>query len=140
MSVSDDTSAQTTQPIWDGLFGSDEHGPYLIGGRCTKCAFVTLGVRDLCPTCWSHNAMVPVPIGRTGRLYTCTIIHQVPEGYAAPFAVGYIDLDEGVRVFAHLAHDERSLRIDEPVRLTLAPLKKATSGWLLGPRYVASES
>jgi benzoylsuccinyl-CoA thiolase BbsA subunit len=140
MSVSSDTGAQATRPIWDGLFGNDDQGPYLLGGRCTKCGFITLGVRDPCPSCWSRNVMVPVPIGRTGRVYTRTVIHQAPEGYATPFAVGYIDLDDGVRVFAHLANDEQSLRIDGPVRLTLAPLRQAAGGWLLGPRYVAATS
>src|SRR5215475_8362374 len=101
---------EKAQPICEGLFGNDEGGPYLIGGRCTSCDFVTLGVRDVCPMCWSRNVMRPMPIGRTGRVYTCTIIHQAPEGYAAPFAVGYIDLDDGVRVFAHLAQDKHSLR------------------------------
>ena len=138
MTIESDTDGGSSRPIWNGLVGKDELGPYLVGGRCTSCGFITLGVRDACPMCWSRNVMTPVPIGRTGRVYTCTVVYQAPEGYSAPFAVGYIDIEEGVRVFAHLANDEQSLRIDRPVQLTLAPLRKVEgSEWLIGPRYIA---
>lgn len=128
-----------TRPIWDGLMGEDARGPFLIGGKCAKCGFVTLGVRDTCPECWSRNAMTPTPIGRRGTLYTHTVIHQVPAGYAAPFAVGYVDLEGGVRVFAHLENTPETLRIGGEVCLTAAKLRQDKDGaWLVGPRYRAA--
>src|SRR4051794_13984382 len=123
-----DDSAGEGGPIWEGLLGADAEGPYLVGGKCTSCGHVTLGVRDACPDCWKRNMMTPVPIGRTGTLYTCTVIHQAADGYVAPFAVGYVDLPEGVRLFAHLANEERSRRIGASVQLTVAPLKKNRDG------------
>ncbi len=80
--------------------------------------------------------MQPCPIGRSGTLYTYTIVHQVPAGYAQPYAAGYVDIEQGVRVFAHLRVDPDSLRIGERLRLTIAPLRQDEhSNWLYGPRY-----
>ena len=128
------------QPLWDGLTGEDEKGPFLVGGRCSHCGFVTLGVRDLCPSCWTRNAMTPAPIGRTGRLYSFTVIHQLPEGYTEPYAVGYLDIEGEIRVFAHIRQDPASLAIGKSLALAVAPLRKDRAGnWLTGPRYGAAE-
>ncbi len=129
----------TSRSVWEGLLGEDAEGPYLVGGRCAPCGFVTLGVREVCPSCWARDSMTPTPIGRRGVLYTCTVIHQLPPGYAAPFAVGYVDLEDDVRVFAHLENEPESLRIGAVLELTVAPLKQGDGGvWLVGPRYRAA--
>ena len=79
------------------------------------------------------------PIGRRGTLYACTVIHQAPEGFEAPFVVGYVDIGEGVRVFAHIENAMESHVLDGPVELTVAPLKAGADGAaLLGPRYRAA--
>lgn len=128
-----------TRPIWDGLMGEDADGAYLIGGRCTACSFTTLGVRDICPDCWAGGTMAKIPIGRRGTLYTYTVIHQLPAGYDAPFAVGYVDLEDGVRVFAHIETAPDTLQIGAELELTAAPLRKDADGvWLSGPRYCRS--
>ena len=128
------------RPIWDGLMGLDDEGPHLVGGSCTACGFVTLGVREICPECWAGGAMEEVPIGRSGRLYTYTVIHQLPPGYDAPFAVGYVDLEDGIRVFAHIENRPEGLVVDRRLRLTLAPLRRNADGdWLNGPLYTAEE-
>jgi uncharacterized protein len=129
--------ANVARPIWDGLLGEDAEGPFLQGGNCTACGFVTLGVRDQCPECWARNTMELLPIGRRGHVYTCTVVHQVPQGYDAPFAVAYVDVENGVRVFAHLARDPAVLKAGAKVRLTTAPLRRDKDGVaLVGPLYV----
>ena len=124
------------RPVWYGLMDVDGDGPHLIGGSCMACGFVTLGVRAICPECWTAGAMEGAPIGRSGRLYTFTIIHQLPRGYEEPFAVGYVDLADAIRVFAHIENRPESLVIDRVLRLTLAPLRRDDDGaWLSGPLY-----
>ena len=82
--------------------------------------------------------MVELAIGRRGTLYTYTVIHQLPQGYDAPFAVGYVDLDDGVRVFAHIENTAESLQIGSELELTSAELRKDDEGaGLTGPRYRA---
>ncbi len=128
-----------SRSVWEGLVGEDAEWPYLVGGRCAACGFVTLGVRDICPACWARGSMSPAPIGRRGVLYTYTVIHQLPPGYAAPFAVGYVDVEGDTRVFAHVENGPESLRIGAVLELTVAPLKQGEGGvWLVGPRYRAA--
>jgi uncharacterized OB-fold protein len=129
------------QPICESLLGEDDQGPYLKGGRCRACGFVTLGERNICPECWSNNTMQLWPIGRTGNLYTWTVIHQVPAGYQAPFAVGYVDVEDGVRIFAHIDRDSAALKPDAPLKLTAAILRRDEHGaGFVGPRYVVRSS
>jgi uncharacterized OB-fold protein len=125
--------------IWQGLWGKNAEGPYLNGGRCKSCGHVTLEVRKICPSCWASDEMEATPIGREGTLYTYTIIHQAPAGFEAPIAVGYVDLPEGVRVFAHLDLTPETLRVAGKVALAIEPLKTSENGnKLYGPRYSAA--
>ena len=127
------------RPIWSGLMGADDDGAYLVGGKCGACGFTTLGLRDVCPDCWAEGSMRQTPIGRRGTLYTYTMIHQLPKGYDHPFAVGYVDLADGVRVFAHLEDTPESLTIGNELELTEATLRKDETGAALcGPRYRAA--
>jgi uncharacterized OB-fold protein len=85
--------------------------------------------------------METTPIGREGTLYTYTIIHQPPPGFEAPFAVGYLDLPEGVRVFAHLERTPETLRVGTNLFLAIEPLKKGEGGKLqYGPQYRATRT
>ena len=135
--MSDTAQDNLARPLCEGLLGEDAEGPYLLGGFCEACGFVTLGVRDTCPECWARGKMSMVPIGRRGSVYTCTVVHQVPQGYDAPFAVGYIDVEKGVRVFAHLAQKPASPKPGVKVKLTTATLRRDKEGSaLIGPLYV----
>lgn len=129
--------AEPTSAIWPGLCGTDERGPFLSGGQCRQCGYTTLEVRPICPSCWTPGSMHTTPIGRRGLLYTFTIVHQLPKGYVEPFAIGYVDLAEGVRVFAHIENKVDALRIGADLELTIAALKRDDRGASLhGPRYV----
>ena len=134
--IREETENLVDRPIWDDLMGVDEDGAFLVGGSCAACGFVTLGVRDICPECWAEGTMGSVPIGRSGTLYTFTVIHQLPRGYEEPFAVGYVDLAGGIRVFAHIENAPGSLVVDRDLRLASAPLRRDDDGtWLHGPLY-----
>ncbi|TXL69863.1 hypothetical protein FHP25_37160 [Vineibacter terrae] len=125
--------------IWPGLMGADAAGAYLVGGRCASCGAVSLGLRDVCARCWSSGGMEAVPIGRTGRLYSATLVHQVPEGFDAPFLAGYVDLPEGLRAFAHIGLGAARPAIGGDVVLQVAPIRKGKDGRMLsGPLYVAA--
>jgi uncharacterized OB-fold protein len=122
--------------LWPGLGGEDDKGPYLQGGICRSCGHVVLGERTLCPECWSEHSITLTPIGRSGRLYTRTTIHALPNGFDEPYTVGYVDLPEGLRVFAHLERGVGAPAIGDMVELTFAPLRKDKNGRLgAGPLY-----
>lgn len=129
------TAKIESKPLWPGLSSEDAEGPYLEGARCGACGFVTLGLRPVCPKCWLAR-MQALKLGRHGRVYTRTVIHQAPAGFEGPYAVGMIDLSEGIRVFAHLETGAASPAIGDLVELQIVPLRTSENGTaLLSTRY-----
>ena len=55
------------------------------------------------------------PIGVDGVVYSFTVIHPNPKSGQAPYAVGCVDLPEGVRIFGRLDGAQRPV-IGEPRR------------------------
>jgi uncharacterized OB-fold protein len=75
-----------------------------------------------CPRCASTN-MTRQPLSGRGTLWTWTVQRFPPksppyEGTFRPFAIGYVELPEGVRVEAILDVDEPY--IGQPMRLSQA--------------------
>jgi uncharacterized OB-fold protein len=120
-------------PIWPDLLGDDEVGAHLLGTRCTACGHVALGKRTTCAQCWRNDALAPAKLGRRGTIYSATVIHQGPPGFDGPYAVGYVDIEDGVRVFAHLAGAAAPGRA---AKLAIGTVKTAADGTPLdGPIY-----
>jgi len=70
----------------------------LEAGKCTKCGKVFFPRRLICDAC--HNRKFEdVTLPDQGKLLTFTIIRVAPEGYGdqAPYAVGVVEMIEGVR-------------------------------------------
>ena len=74
---------------------------------CRNCAARWYLGRELCPRCGSRELSTPRAVGR-GTVFAVTAIHRAPDaafGELVPYSIALIDLDEGVRVMAHLACD-----------------------------------
>ena len=85
---------------WKPSAEKDGH-PTLLAGRCTHCNETFFPLLQVCPRCF--DALETVPLSDTGILYSYSIVHIAPTGFSTPYAIGYVDLQEGVRVFAQLA-------------------------------------
>ncbi|HJM42671.1 MAG TPA: OB-fold domain-containing protein [Nitrospinota bacterium] len=94
------------------------------GCRCGACGRVFYPAKRICLTCERATEMQPVHLSRRGVLYTFTVIHVGLEGFRPPYAVGWIDLPEGVRLFAPLlsGDSETPFRIGTPMEMVLHPL------------------
>ena len=88
MSANEVKASGAIPSLWPGLSGEDAEGPYLEGAMCSACGTVTLGLRALCPQCWAQDSMQQLKLGRTGTVYTRTVIHQAPEGFEAQADLG----------------------------------------------------
>jgi uncharacterized OB-fold protein len=106
-------------------FIEGEHGWTLAAGRCGRCQAAAFPRPPVCPECWSEDIRV-LPLSKRGTLYSYTVIPPGKSPDAAPVACGYVDLAEGVRIFAHLAA-ATDLRPDLVVHLTVAPTQDARS-------------
>ncbi len=117
-----------TAPAWPGLWGRDAEGAYLVAGRCERCGGQALGLREFCPHCHAAGTLREVRAGRTGHLYSATVIHQGPGGFSTPYRVGYIDFEGGMRVFAHLENGPAAPQIGDRVTLDIRPLAADKQG------------
>jgi len=75
--------------------------------RCGACGNATFPPKPVCPHCWCTD-MRWAPLGARGRLYSWTRIHAAPAVFSAeaPYAVGIVDLDEGLRLACRLMDTE----------------------------------
>jgi hypothetical protein len=71
----------------------------LVGGKCKKCGKVHLPPRPLCDNCFSKE-FEWTEIPQKGKLLTYTVIHVAPIQFQsmAPYAVGIIQLENGVKI------------------------------------------
>jgi len=123
-------------PIAAGLFTIAPGAPQLVGSRCTDCGEVTFPVQQGCPSC-TGSATEEIPLARRGRLWTYTIqrfpppvppFKGDPESFT-PFGVGYVELDQGLRVEARLTEsDPEQLAIGMDMELVLEKFLDAENG------------
>lgn len=101
-----------TKPFWDAA----AEGRLLIG-RCPSCAKAHYPPRALCPFCFADAEMVPSK--GEGEIYTFSVMRRSPSG---PFAIGYVQLDEGPRALTHFVDcDFDALAIGQRVRVKFHP-------------------
>jgi uncharacterized OB-fold protein len=105
-----------------------EGGPQLVGGECADCGQKVFPAASMCFQCLSEQVR-PVGLGREGKLYSFSVVRIAPKGYQAPYAIGYVDLPEGVRVLAHIVGaDFHRLACDMDVRLQVGAIRTAEDG------------
>ncbi len=63
-----------------------------------------------------------------GTLYTFSEVHIAPKGFATPYAVGYVDLPEGVRLFGQIEATAAQLQVGQQVAVTLGPVRSDAAG------------
>ncbi len=94
--------------------------PRLIGTACSECGAKLFPPVPVCPECMSED-VERVALSSTGTLYSWSVVHAAPAGWTLPYVAGYVDLPEGVRVFAHIeTADPAALGFDMDVALCIA--------------------
>lgn len=123
------------------LFKVEDGGDcHLIGGKCSACGTVTWGVRATCPQCWKEGTQSEVPIGKRGQLYAATTVRHAPQGFTAPYLMGVVDLDEGIRVIARVVTNAEVPLKDARVSLEAGALGINEQGTeIIGPVYRVQE-
>jgi uncharacterized protein len=97
----------------DSLLGDFPEGRRLIGTRCGHCGRTMIGTRVACSSCVSR-LVSRVALPATGVLYSFTRLHV---GGPGARALGYVDLDNGVRTLAGLRDGSVPFRPDLRVEL-----------------------
>jgi uncharacterized OB-fold protein len=92
----------------------------LEGARCS-CGTVSFPPRQLCLECGRSGETTPIPLPRTGEIYTSVKVHVPIPGIAGPYSLAIVALDDSpVRVLAQVADvGAREPAIGERGRLVL---------------------
>ncbi|MDO8491242.1 MAG: OB-fold domain-containing protein [Dehalococcoidia bacterium] len=124
-------------PIKEGFLTtplSDLREAKLQGSRCASCGEVFLGIQHGCQSCGA-TGMETVVLSNRGKLYSYTVLRNRPPGNYmgpdpfVPFAVGLIELPEGIRVISPLTHcNLDSLHVNMDVELALDRLYEDEEG------------
>jgi benzoylsuccinyl-CoA thiolase BbsA subunit len=102
--------------------------PRLIGLQCGRCGQYSIGQQRVCPNCHS-NDLKEKALSRRATLYSFSVTHLPPFGFAAPLAVGLVDLPEGLRIWTQLKADDLSqLKIGQELELVVGPLRVDSGG------------
>ena len=119
-----DSSILEIRSVGDGL-------PHLLASKCDDCNVLFFPPQEFCSQCLEGN-LKPVELSAQGILYSFTIVEReslAPGDFRVPFAYGYIDLPEGVRVLAKIiGWEPDALTIGMNVRLALEKIKEDDSG------------
>ncbi len=112
----------------NGLFTipkKENEKPLLIGQRCTRCGKSYFPPASVCPKCLGGDKIEKILLGPYGKLFTFSIVRQGPPQYAevTPYAIGYVDLEENIRVFSQILTDTfDELEIGMKVEMVLSKL------------------
>ena len=106
-----------TEPFWEAT--KQHELRYQV---CDDCGGVVFFPRRHCPHCMSMNLSWRTSAGE-GTVYTYTVIRQIGHPAfreRAPYAVAWIDLDEGFRMISNIVgvDDPTSVSIGQRVRVT----------------------
>ena len=93
---------------------------HLVGSHCKKCGQNYFPPREICPKCFADREMEKIKLSSNGRLYSYSIVQVAPKRFMPPYAVGYVDFSEGVRVLGQLTTcDPAKLKLDMEVQTEL---------------------
>lgn len=88
-------------------------------GKCKKCGKIFFPPRVICDSCKSRE-FEKINLQKEGKLLTYTIIRVAPTEFTdhAPYAMGIVELNEGVKILTQIADcDFDKLEIGMPVKI-----------------------
>ncbi len=94
-------------PIRADILHEGPDGTRLIGGKCDSCGQVFFPNAEFCLAC-GHENLTETLLSEKGSLHSFTVVHMPASGFPPPFAIGYIDIEQGVRIFSQLCMDEEN--------------------------------
>lgn len=87
----------------------------LEAAKCSQCGYIAFPQRLICPECGAAE-FEKIYLSGKGKLETYTIIRVAPEGFGdqVPYAIGMIELEEGVRLMGQITDcDPETLKIGD---------------------------
>lgn len=121
-------------PVREGLWtqpSSAGQQPQLIASRCYSCGEIFFPAKRICGYC-QQKGLEEIKLSRRGKIFSVTVVMQRPPIYyqgPVPYAIGYVELPEGVRVETLFTGDNlEALRIGMDVELVIEKLYEDNEG------------
>jgi hypothetical protein len=100
----------------------------LLGGRCKNCGDYSFPPRRVCKKCFREE-VEKVELGGKGIIHSSAVIINAPLRFQAPYAVAYVDLAEGPRLFAQLTTcNPEEIKFGTKVEMVVGPLRHDEQG------------
>jgi len=115
-------------PFKPNLLEEVEGKPRMTGSRCRKCGRTGFPFRPICVFCHSREVEKAYLTPR-GKLHTFTICRVPVPNTTPPYAMGMIDLPEGLMVFAQLTQwKDKVLTVGMEMEMVQEKLKTDKEG------------
>jgi len=88
-------------PIIEGAFTESSEGSILLANKCKLCGQTFFPKAVFCLSCFNED-MAELKLSLRGKLYSYTIGYMPSTHFEPPYAVGYVDMPEGLRIFTPL--------------------------------------
>jgi uncharacterized protein len=122
-------------PIREGIFREEPAGGVLIGNRCTSCGQIYFPKAEFCYDCFDKR-MEEVPLNRRGKLYSYTFGRLPASHFQPPYAVGLVDMPEGVRIFGPLKMaEDKPFRIGMDMEVVIEELWQENDKQVIGYKF-----
>lgn len=125
----------TTEPFTIEQFYKFLTQQKIMAGRCLKCGKLHLPPRPICDNCFGEKFEWIQVVGK-GKLLTYTVIHVAPEKFQAltPYAVGIVQLENGLKIPGMIQASQEKLRIGMELTLDFGACSTAQT-WPQWQRY-----
>jgi uncharacterized OB-fold protein len=96
--------------------------------RCSACGTRAFPARMICSCCGAETGLETVSLSPRGTLYTYSEVHVAPKDFPTPYVIGFVDFEEGVRVFGQVEGSASSLKPDQQVETTTGIVRIRANG------------
>lgn len=114
---------QLIDPKW---FRKTDHGYFLLGSKCEQCGKYFFPRKKVCLSCFDGQ-LTDVSLSRKGTLHTYAISHLGIDGIETPYALGFIDLPEKIKLFSVLTDCEpwdEKLKVGMEMEMVMSVIKR----------------
>lgn len=111
----------------------------LEAGKCKKCGFIAFPHRLVCPKCKTKD-FETIRLSDEGKILTFTIVRVASDKFSkqTPFAVGIVELKEGVKLTTQIADvDVDKLEIGQKVKIVFRKIQEDGKAGILCYGYKA---
>ena len=123
-------------PVREGTFVESSEGGILVANKCKSCGQIFFPKASLCLTC-TNDDMEELQLSRRGKLYAYTIGRMPSMHFKPPYAIGYVDMPEGIRIFAPLKMtDDTPVHIGMDMEVVIEELWQEDDKEVIGYKFM----